>query len=685
MSESLKEEPSGWWKRYRKEILVVGLFAIVPLVLYIGLSRPNSHIAGFYLVAGGQGYLSIERTVSGYEVADFKWSFYYASATDWKLRTRGDGFRMVHEESAAATGSRAGTAVMYYFVSSKAHAGDFDLLVIDQETRSDKWYERLWQRFKNLRSGIPAATAPPLRSFLHRVDDDSAAAYMQMAGKEPIPAMPGNSPAPASATTLFTASANSGQLLGFARGLVQRHPEDLYLRVLLLDALVRSGEAKELQRRIEEWRADFARAEVSDPNALAMFRAAERKSKGLAANQRGLNAYGALLVTFANNATLEQRLAMLRGISVSEALSSPSGITNFSSAVMNFLTAQITTKVAGMYVWFDLLKGDVDGAIALALGRMRLGQLLGEYDSFLITKLIGISLRNLASTTLTTLAANAPLTLEECDKLGLEINRLSTFEISVDRENLFDYDMLAPVPMSLGVGGANFGEARARHQVAAAKFQLTRTIVAARRALIATGKLPDPATPGSLAPILPDGPPTDCFSPTSSPLKMMANTTSRTLIAYSVGPDGTDDHGRIEFDPTNGTNSTGDITAQLSERPLYPFPRAGVHADTTASLLAQFPAGLPPDVFADTRGRGLSVAQTTDSVVVYSFGPDTDEHEIAAPGPGVMGAGLPRAPIPGLTAGGVASGASWVHRPNIQYDPTNGTVSKGDLITTIAR
>lgn len=196
------------------------------------------------------------------------------------------------------------------------------------------------------------------------------------------------------------------------------------------------------------------------------------------------------------------------------------------------------------------------------------------------------------------------------------------------------------------IAESNLTEAATRQRVANAKFQLVRMGAAARYHQSAYGRLAGGAN--EFSPPLPTGAPTDPF--TSSPLKMAPSPLG--MVCYSLGPDRVDDGGSITYDPSNGTNSCGDITLEVPAQRKYPFPRGGVRARTRDEVLRQFPNNLPPDPFADTKGKPLG-ASTGFPVFVYSYGPDTDEHVFR------------------------------IQHPQVAYDPTNGTISNGDLFMQI--
>jgi hypothetical protein len=171
---------------------------------------------------------------------------------------------------------------------------------------------------------------------------------------------------------------------------------------------------------------------------------------------------------------------------------------------------------------------------------------------------------------------------------------------------------------------------------------------AARRHQLETGKLPLQAR--EFTPLL-AVPPPDPF--TSEPLHFANDNPYR---CYSFGPDKKDDAGLLYYDPTNGTVSPGDLITTISDTRVFPFPKTELHASTRDEVFRMFSKGLPVDVFADRKGQSMRVTSSTP-VCIYSVGPNTDEGRIA--------------PIED----------SYI--PTVQYDPTNGTVSGGDIYITL--
>ncbi|MCX7765692.1 MAG: hypothetical protein N2246_03175, partial [Candidatus Sumerlaeia bacterium] len=187
-------------------------------------------------------------------------------------------------------------------------------------------------------------------------------------------------------------------------------------------------------------------------------------------------------------------------------------------------------------------------------------------------------------------------------------------------------------------------------KVSVAKYQLLKVATAARQHLLKHDAFPKEDK--ELLSYFPDGLAKDPFS--QHPLKYLSGADSFTC--YSIGPDETDDKAKIAYDPSNGTVSGGDIFIKIPRERKYPFSREGVSADTAEELRKQFPEGLPPDLFAASRGVSLGISNTTP-VYIYSYGPNTYYDN--------------------------ASRESENYTTAVRYDPTNGAVSHGDLFFAV--
>jgi len=178
---------------------------------------------------------------------------------------------------------------------------------------------------------------------------------------------------------------------------------------------------------------------------------------------------------------------------------------------------------------------------------------------------------------------------------------------------------------------------------------------------------------------------------------MRSLSTTDSLICYSLGPDKRDNRATVAYDPTNGTISVGDIWVRVPRRRQYPFPRAGVRAASKEDLLRQFPNGRPADPFASTRGKPLGIAKTSvGEIFIFSYGPDVDEFK-----PEYTGYRTAAAVRPTTTTAPPAGYSPWIYlspaetrapaaprerrHPQVAYDPTNGTVSEGDLFIRVPR
>jgi hypothetical protein len=246
----------------------------------------------------------------------------------------------------------------------------------------------------------------------------------------------------------------------------------------------------------------------------------------------------------------------------------------------------------------------------------------------------------------------------------------------------------------------NYIEAETRGDVVDSRFALLRMATAARHRLISRGEFPKSSD--QFGPLLQEGPPKDPFS--SGPLRFTAIGDS--LLCYSLGPDRRDDHATIEYDPTNGTLSGGDIWTEVPRQRLYPFPRNGVRAASEEDLVRQFPHGLPLDPFASSRGKPFGTTTSlTGDLFIYSYGPDVDENRHSYPvvaRPVTPEYFLPmgnngNAPKPTLLGGSYIPGYGPVkdfygqpqrvnlHVLEVPYDPTNGTVSEGDIFMRVPK
>ena len=333
--------------------------------------------------------------------------------------------------------------------------------------------------------------------------------------------------------------------------------------------------------------------------------------------------------------------------------------------VPNFLAIQILAKVARIQSSFCLVQGDKARSLELLAGTYWMGQSLNATD-LLISKLIGMAVRSIATGGLELLAFEGSQSPEELREVWDILERLADLPGQETGLTLLDGEMppvLARMQIS-GIFAPNMEEPPIRQKTSDAKFAALRTAIAAQYRRMTDGAFPK--SPAEFAPLLPGGPLGDCFA-TSAPLKFLEKPDG--FYVYSIGPDGQDDALTISYDPTNGAMSRGDVSVRVPRKREYPFPAGGVRVNTAAELLKIFPNGLPPDLFADTKGRPLSIfaasradweacavpgakkiraggapgaddpkssstlpraannATAPTPVAVFSFGPDTDEYQ----------------------------------------------------------
>ena len=324
-----------------------------------------------------------------------------------------------------------------------------------------------------------------------------------------------------------------------------------------------------------------------------------------------------------------------------------------------------------------------------------------EAEESLIQKLIGVALRAIAAHGLSLYALNACETGEDLEEFHTMIERLRCVP-KLEREERIYADgfpvLLSQLEMS-GKSSPNYLEAETRQHVSDMKFSLLRMEAAVKYHLFTTGEFPKKGE--DFSPFLSEGLPEDVFTQ-SKPMSYKSLSNDEFAV-YSVGPDNTDDRASFYYDPTNGTVSPGDILTRIPREREFPFPREGVRAKNAHELLEQFPNGLPADSFADTRGRPFSIIESTETspVLIFSFGPDTNEFDFTP----YTGSSTEKEedkfepvstppPLPDASEGRLLQ---WVMRRTEKdppppgywklvtcpYDPTNGTVSQGDLYIEI--
>jgi hypothetical protein len=471
-------------------------------------------------------------------------------------------------------------------------------------------------------------TAPLTRPvpYLHRLDDPLVVEYfdLQIRSRDPAAAF------------------------DKAKLLLKRHPDDPYVHSLYLNSAARANDTSEVARRWDQWKPDTQNPD--DPCLAYEYRQVGQWLRARQLSAAGRNAYDFCLRTFGDQVDLPTRLRLFPTVFDMEAYM-PDRLSGIgTTGQSHFLSMHITAKVAQVVATLEMLEGKRTESLALLGAVFRLGQLMTECG-YGIDGLIGVELKRLASKGMEIYALNCCDNEADFRELWEMLERLEKRQKPFDARDLIrnERDFRDIIP-----GGYYLHDSLGRGRragAADAEFELLRMATAAKYRLVTQGDFPTSSS--GFAPLLSQGPPNDPFA--DGPLRFVL--TTGPLICYSIGPDKKDNRATIEYDPMNRTTSAGDISVKVPRVRQYPFARGGVRAASVEDLLRQFPNGLPPDPFATTRGRGLGTTTTAEGdVCIYSYGPNEDE------------------PAP-----------SQPHVVEVQYDPTNGVTSAGDLFIRIPR
>ncbi len=550
----------------------------------------------------------------------------------------------------------------------------------------------------------------PVPSALHRVEDPQVREYFHLQDE----------------------LGRDGEALALAEKLLAAHPNDPWIHALQLDALLAAKRIDEAEAFVAASRDELLKH--TESGFAHLVREAERRVVGLRAAAEGRNA-AALpgVVTFTMQwpddllpyeavmdgleRALECDVMVIQGRGLR---SDPRG------PVPNFLHFQVMAKIARAEAAGRLLLGRRDDALRLQAGACWLGQMM-QRDGTLIQCLVGTAVRRIGLEGLQTYAFNACETDGDFRELWRHLERFAAAPVPHAEAELFAGEGWLGLKLDELNAGPTPGEAAKRVLVTKAQLELLRMATAARHRLVTQGDFPNPLS-RPFSPLLeqiPDDPFTrpetvanDAKTSTSAPLRHAVRPGDETFVCWSVGPDGLDDAAGIPYDPTNGTLSAGDLFVVVPREREIPFPREGVRVDSVQEFMELFPNGLPVDPFADTKTRRLSLIDRRP-VTVFSHGPDTDERvgppdpriwtwepesrewlpepqwtaiqearrgfQPAAAGmlPGSPGGAAPGfqpgAGAPAMPADGATPAAAPLSHPEAPYDPSNGTISDGDL------
>ncbi|MBN1866311.1 hypothetical protein JW916_03365 [Candidatus Sumerlaeota bacterium] len=722
-------------------------WAMIPVALFVfyearlfWISRGAEVAVGTYMMEGGQSYIVIDpgrygtlavREAGGLQVVCFALPAPPTRVFSAQFR---NGHLIVGQALLIPTKAPAiyGGEILLRMAldPSKSIPGDWDLVEARASTKHPGIFSRVfWVEVVGAGSlkdslalmGMRIAgkmpkpvdarfdpSKPPLRSFLHRVDDPRALVYFHdRYSQDP--------------TT---------QTLTTIRALAAGDPDDPYLELNRIDVEAAAGDSREAMRAMAAWAAknpspaDPLLAESARQVRLAVYMTENRRLAPELHTLREMfpsTYYGPSPLPLSERDG-EAKMEWIRRVGAlpylwidtcDMGLIPPRlryAVATLGQPVPNYLDMQVQVKACRVVAMQRLLEGRRDEALGLLVGSYRLGQSMNA-EGFLITRLIGIAFRAIAIDGLEIYVLNACETLDEVEAFWAALERLDKTPGPEDGSHLLAGErppLMSRMEDRSRYAG-NFLECEIRHNVSDAKIQVLRMATAAWHRFLETGESPRSDAEFDLFGA--EGLPADDFAPTQT-LKFI-QLEGGEFAVYSVGPDGDDDRAATAYDSTNGTTSDGDIFVVVPREREFPFPKEGVRAADAADLLRQFPNGLPTDPFASTKGRPLSIldSTTTQPVVVFSFAPNADESRSRAygvPGPGVeslpadaaLGRRLQivfertsRKPeeLGGVYGRGPTDSGrlsppgplEWALEP--LYDPTNGATSAGDLFIEIPR
>ena len=455
------------------------------------------------------------------------------------------------------------------------------------------------------------------------------------------------------------------RLFATAQAMVADHTDEPHYRFFLLRALKLGKKWPELRAELESQKALYE----GNRSLTHAYRMAQVWLASAETGNPGTKLVGEILTKdFAGQIAAIPEIQKLEQFR-------PVGFHGTGIGNSSFLNIQVLAKTMRVAVVLKLLAGDQHTALEVAAGSYALGQGMSQGSDTVIGCLIGTAVRAISAGSLQMLTLNVGENAEEVDAIRQKLEPLNTREVSYASRSFFYYEPVGPYLDAMEqIKDSSIHttdqESSNRHTVANAQFQLARMGAAMRRVQLGNGgALPNNLDP--LKPLFPNGLPGDPF--TSSSLQLRPADDG--MVCYSVGPDKVDGQAMVQYDVTNGSMSSGDIFMRVPRQREFPFPSKGVKASSRAEFLQQMPNGLPPDPFADTRNRQLTITETAP-VFVYSFGPDCDERarSYVVGQTGVQGTAVMEPNMFSVDT----------QAPNVAYDPTNGTRSKGDIFLTIS-
>ena len=601
----------------KKLMFACAMLLCLSLLLYSRSQQVDP--SGIYLADGIVGCLEIKKKPLGYSVEFLNYGSPFDFGPEFTVAFK-SGILKVTSVSGADPSSQS--QQIWTLEPSKAIPGDWDL--IEQEFISGI------TEFDFLLDGKREVKVP---SYFHKVNDQWVKHYHNIA------------------------AAGEGEFTKAAEQLIQNHPDDLWIRLLLFDSLMRNKQHKMLEDQLAIW--DEAYENCGKPHLLIWYRWAKRMVYAHQLSAEGKNAHDIIEQLLSSN--YEQQMAQLpQLLNYRECLPALSCLLYDNSA--NFLGIQILAKTTRPAAINLLLQGKRAEALKLCAASFQLGQLMSQGGA--INAYLGPMMGRPGQGALELHVLNACTTAKELEQCWEIINELNKLNIEPDFEQLKQEEAQVNALISME-------RTKIYYLVGQAKMQLLRMAVAARHFQLTHGYLP--FAEQDFVKFYPDGLPQDPFS--SGTMKLMRKDDA--LFLYSVGLNGIDDQASMPDDSWeainpmySGEEKPIDIVIKVTKERQYPFPKEPLKADSVEDVFKLFPNGLPPDLFASVRGTPMGVADTSP-VKVYSFGPDRDQNQAFSKGS-----------ISDYTAQEASEAAKYYH-PEVHYDPTNGVTSEGDIFFAI--
>jgi hypothetical protein len=647
----------------KKSILIISCVALIIAILIfswkIWQSRGSEIAVGSYITSNGDGYIVIEKDflwglkvkeamlpLGSYTYFQILSVFHSTHSKNYNRKYKvsfSDGILSIkqHESFMSPEGNLMMKMIMQ-LKPSKGSSTEWDIVKCDHKISGNArktflsikfWRDAASGSFWNFMYDLLSTykimdietlsldpSKSPVKYYLHRIDDPLLADYFKARYNGD--------------TSLST--------LQIIRKIVSNHPEDVYINLHLIELETINGNTLKAKNLLKKWKSrnkkpinsmlDQANRRVSQTVTMAIIE--ENHPDLLSFFETFKNVYSNNKLTTETN--LDKQLELCGKLLETDMLISyPDALVYpyYLNAPMNydtpgFLKLQVFAKVSRTVAMLYLFQGKRQECLKLLASLYRLGQSLNSTGE-LICRLIGIAVRSIALSGLELYVLNVCENPEEFNEFFIILERLKNTPGQVGSDCLFEEELSSlsgkMLPVSSRISKPDHFEPKIRHNVADMKFQLLRMAAAAKYHYVKTGKFPE--TDKDFNIYLASGIPEDDFAATSH-LQYSGSNPDHFKV-YSIGPDKKDNRASHRYDPTNGTISDGDIIIDIPAEKEYPFPKEPVKAANAYKLLEQFPNGLPPDAFSDTRFLPLSIIESTDDhpVTIFSFGPNTDEYE----------------------------------------------------------